>query len=417
MSFEYKEEYSRLSSACLNITDACNLRCKYCFVEQHPHYMTLETAKKAVDYLVSNLYWKREHTPIRTSKNKTQITFFGGEPTLLWDEIIVPVVKYANEKYPGDVSFSMTSNGILLDERKLKFMKENNFGFLLSMDGAKITQDSNRPCANGESSFDILNKNLPKILEYYPDVTFRATINQDTVSHTFENYLFAIAMGFKNIFMMPNCRENWTESNLNILKTEWEKIYWYFANYFEIYGYPPIRFRTIDESFERIYKHDKQVLNGAPNYIKDMRQVWRCGLGTTSGSIGYDGKIYGCQEQDSKNEKNLFLIGHIDSGIDKEKHSKLLQEYSQSAINFCEDKKLCDVCKMRNICGNWICPSSSWDLFESFFISSKTHCLWLQWAFDNAIILMDYFVRNNNQKFDKFLRKHCNFFPKKEGEN
>ena len=53
--FKYKEEYGWFTSACLNVTDACNLACRYCFVEQHPHYMTLETAKKCVDFLISNI--------------------------------------------------------------------------------------------------------------------------------------------------------------------------------------------------------------------------------------------------------------------------------------------------------------------------------------------------------------------------
>ena len=55
MDFEYKEEYKYLTNICLNLTDACNCECKYCFVEQQPHYMTYEVAQAAVDFIVENL--------------------------------------------------------------------------------------------------------------------------------------------------------------------------------------------------------------------------------------------------------------------------------------------------------------------------------------------------------------------------
>lgn len=403
--FKYKEHYQYLTDICLNLTDSCNLACRYCFVEQHPHYMSLQTAKDSIDFLMFNLKKKQE---LRINKEKASITFFGGEPMLLWDEVIVPLIFYTEEKYPDKFSFSMTTNGTLLNKEKIDFMFEHNIYPHLSIDGAKYTQDKNRPCRNGSSSFDMLYPNISYLLEKFPNVTYRATIDQNTVEKTFENYCFADYLGFKNIFMIPNGREKWSIENQNKLKNELEKIYIYIANCFLNNEYP-INFSTINESFEWVLNHDINILDPRVK-IECSRSCDRCGMGTSFGSIGYDGNIYGCQEQNSKDEKNIFLIGNIyNGGIDKKLHSNLLSKYEEVKISKCENEKLCENCKLRNICINYACPSTSWDLFKEFHIDNEIHCLWNQYLFDNATVLMSYFVENKNSLFKEFLEKYCKF--------
>lgn len=415
MSFEYKEQYQYLSSACLNITDACNLACRYCFVEQHPHYMTLDTAKAAVDYLLNNLYIKKEKGFIEKSA-KSFINFFGGEPTLLWDEIIVPLTLYMEEKYPNEIELGITTNGTLLNKEKIDFLYNHKIIPLLSIDGAKETQDTNRPCQNGESSFDKIIEIIPYLLEKFPNTTFRSTIDQNTVSHTFENYIFASYMGFQNIFMIPNSREKWSEDNIIILKEQLEKIYIYMGQCFE-QEVLPISMSVINESFQQVLRHDINILMNKDDSIK-LRNSQRCGLGTTFGSIGYNGNIYGCQEQDSKKQKNIFFIGNIFKGIDKDLHKNLLEKYETNTQLKCIDTQLCETCFLRNICSTFICPSSAWDTYESFFISEKIFCQWKQFLFFNAIVLMHYFVEKNNQFFQNYLNNYCSFkkYLPKEGE-
>ena len=89
------------------------------------------------------------------------------------------------------------------------------------------------------------------LLQHFPATTFRATIDQNTVGHTFENYLFAISQGFRNIFMTPNAREEWSLENKNILKREVEKIYWFIANSF-CNGEMPINFSMVNDSFIQV---------------------------------------------------------------------------------------------------------------------------------------------------------------------
>lgn len=418
MEFEYKDEYKYLSNACLNLTDACNLRCRYCFVTQNPHYMTLETAKAAVDYLVNNLRIKKEKNYI-PKYAKTSITFFGGEPTLLWDEIIVPLVNYSEKKYPNEIEYTITTNGALLSKERIDFLFEHKIVPLLSIDGAKETQDYNRPCHSGESSFDLIIPNIPYLLEKFPYTTFRSTIYAPTVEHTFENYLFASYLGFKNIFMMPNCRDKWTDKQKEELKNQIDYIYDFLKESFE-QKIMPISFSPVNTSFEKILKHDLKVYMKEPVETKIKRSVYRCGLGTGSGSIGYNGNIYGCQEQDSQEKNSKFYIGNIfKNGIKKELHLVLLKEYSQEIEVRCENEKYCENCLMRNICIAEACPSSTQDLFNSFFIDSEIHCIWHRYLFEKSIELMNILVSQQNQLFKVYLNNYCNYnnyFKKEEGK-
>lgn len=424
MAFEYKyeERYKYLTHACFNLTDACNLACRYCFVEQHPHYMTLQVAKDGADWLYNNLQIKREKGWAKKDE-KAHITYFGGEPTLLWDEIIVPLTLYVEEKYPNEFNFSITTNGTRLNEERIDFLYDHKIGPLLSIDGAKTTQDYNRPCQNHNlSSFDLVYKNIPYLLEKFPNTTFRSTIHQDTAKYTFENYYFAIHCGFKNIFMIPNGREQWSQKAKDELKAELEKIYVYMGNEFAN-NRLPINCSLFNDSFERVLKNDLNTLK--PDNQKEQRNISRiprrCGLGTTSGSIGYDGRIYGCQEQNSKDLKNIFLIGSIyEGGINEELHNKLLAEYAKQEQGKCSNEALCETCKFKGICTGFACPSTAWDLEKSFRIDNEMHCLWFQWMFDNSLVLMHAF--KDNKVFQKYLNERCkykNYFKggEKNGQN
>ena len=397
--FEYKEEYGWLTNICLNVTDACNLACRYCFVEQHPHYMTLDIAKQAVHFVLDNLEKKNK----KFNKNKKAIiTFFGGEPTLMWDEIIVPLINYVKENsFPID--FSMTTNGTLLTEERIEFLKANEVGLLLSIDGDRYTQNFNRPCINNKlSSFDLIDKNIPALLKSYPNITFRATIYSETADKTFENYIYAVKKGFANIYMIPDGRHKWTNQQMKNLIIEIEKIY-DFLEFCFINNLPVMNFKPMVESYERILRHDTQIINGIMPYENINRSVRRCGLGTTMGSIGYDGSIYGCQEQTSKEENNIFYIGNIASGINKEKHKKLLSTYQDKNTIFCNDKEMCVSCPLRTICTSFVCPSSSFDTYKNLFTNSEIQCIWLQTLFFKSAELMKKMVQTNNKNFKKFL--------------
>ena len=408
MSVEYKDWYPKVTSACFNLTDSCNLKCRYCFVEQQPHFMTLQTAKDAVNFLIENQKWKKEHSEV--TNDIIHITYFGGEPMLLYEEIIKPLTLWCEETFPNQIAFGITTNGTLLNKERIDFLKEHNIYPLLSIDGAPTTQNHNRPCRDEtKSSFDLVFKNIPYLLEQFPGVTFRATIDQNTVQHTFENYLFATAMGFKNIFMIPNSHTEWTQDQLNMLDEQFGKIYNYILDVFRA-GRRPIFSSPINESFKRVLEHDLDIVKNRQNFYKGFkRPVKRCGLGTLGCSIAYDGTIYGCQEQDSQSEADLFRIGNIYTGIDKEKHLALLEAYDNSDIIQCADPSICDQCQLRTMCKTYICPSSSWSVFKNLTTNGVSYCRWLQIMFHYAVQVMKILTEENNENFHDYLAHNCGF--------
>lgn len=121
-----REEYPHLAkptSAVVSLTDSCNNACPYCFVDFNPQRMKLETAIQTVEFLKKNCL----------PEQKPTFCFFGGEPLLEYDSIIVPLV----EKYGDSVTWSITTNGVALTEERIDFLAAHGVEILLSMDGTK----------------------------------------------------------------------------------------------------------------------------------------------------------------------------------------------------------------------------------------------------------------------------------------
>jgi len=174
----------------------------------------------------------------------------------------------------------------------------------------------------------------------------------------------------------------------------------------------PIHCTPIERGFENILKHDIKVKINT--YNKDNKPVIsnynRCGLGTTLGSIGYDGSIYGCQEQTSKTKDNIFYLGNIfEQGIEKERHIRLLTEYTKIHVPQCANKMLCNTCPLIGSCDSMKCPSTDWDLYKNFHIDHEIHCLWNMWIFEKCAYLMKKMVNENNKIFKEYLDKSCNY--------
>ena len=181
------------------------------------------------------------------------INFFGGEPMIMWDEIIVPLTNWIRNEYQKPFSLGITTNGVLLNEDKLNYIKENNIGLLFSCDGAKETQDYNRPFHNGSSSFDIIEPLMPKILETNEFITFRMTTIPATCHHTFKNIEYAINKGFKSFFIIPNYFETWDDEHRKILENEMHKYTEYYIETCRA-GKFPITFSNFEDCFRDIKK-------------------------------------------------------------------------------------------------------------------------------------------------------------------
>ena len=123
------------------------------------------------------------------------------------------------------------------------------------------------------------------------------------------------------------------------------------------------------------------------NQLINADTLVRCGLGTLGCAVGWDGKIYGCQQDVSLDNKNIFYIGDIYNGIDIERHSKLLEKYYNEMMNpeipeYCEDCLLKNTCYGTTMC----CPSSNNYLFNNMHKVSDIKCFWNKLVFKSTIL-------------------------------
>lgn len=367
-------ELPKITRAFLNVTDECNLRCTYCFVKKMPNYIDFQTAKDAVDFLGNNAI---------ESKTIPNINFFGGEPMLLWDSIIEPLVLYAKEKYKN-FEFSITTNGTMLNKKRIDFMKEHNFGFLLSIDGGEYTQNINRPYKNGAGSFSVLQKNIPLVLESFPYCTFRSTVTPASVTMLFEDMMFAANTGFKNYFVIPNNFEHWDESGIAKLEEAMNAYTDYYIDEFRK-GNKPMFFNQMERSFKQILSRNKSIdLNSMRTNIK-CQACGKCGLGAgRNAAIGFDGMVYACQELCTNDgDKSPFYIGNIYSGIDDERR-KSLMELWDSKKAYGDD---CSSCKLNRICDGG-CVANNWLHFRDMHHMQPMNCYWSRLLFDSAVKVM-----------------------------
>lgn len=400
MEFTYLEQYKYPTNIVLNLTDDCNLACIYCFVQQKPHYMTLDIAKKSVDFIVNNYNIKKENNWLRPDEEKT-IVFFGGEPMIMFDKIIVPLIHYIEEQYDiNEFNLNITTNGTLLTEKRIEFLRKYNIYPLLSIDGNRETQEYNRPCKNcNDSSFDLIEKNIPYLLKSFPNTVFRSTVYKDNIHNLYDDFKYAESKGFKFYTCVPDARShNWTEQDLNEYKHQINKITSYILNYYLAGGEPSIMFNNLYRALRLVIIHDKN----RKNIIHNNKYAYRCGLGTIACSVNYCGQIFGCQEQDTRAENGeYFYLGHINTGIEEELQSKLIQDYFNSECD-CEKKDECNKCIIKNECYHG-CPSTQKDLFDDLGKCSYVVCQDNIHIFNCARAFMKILVENNNSLFKEIL--------------
>lgn len=381
-----------ISSVIINVTDNCNLRCPYCFTERNTAVSSLEVMQETIRFLIGEKERTGTNIPI-------QFAFFGGEPMLHFHDIIKPTIEWATNtgiKKEHNINFSMTTNGTLFDEDILRFLWAHDCNILLSIDGDKETQDNQRPAAVG-SSFDKIAPMIPYILKYYPWVTFRSTVEPWNADKLLHNYLFARDKGFKHYFCTPNIYSEWSDEQTDtMLKNVAAAVMVMYEDIKD--GNDPLEVDFFFEYIQKIFDPP------SPDSLDNLR---RCGLGTVSMGVGCDGTINGCQEHNTYHEnRTLFEIGNIFTGIDKEKHIKLLSEYTRRVQPVCsDDPARCDRCAAKDTCGSGYCPSSSLGRNSDISGLAKVSCMWSDFFARFTTTFLEIVKKENNHNVITFMGK------------
>ena len=159
---QFKKRQGVIKAICLHVAHDCNLACKYCFAGKGEYdgpkgLMSLETGKRALDFLIEQS---------GTRKN-LEVDFFGGEPLLNW-EVCKKLVEYGREqekKYNKNFRFTLTTNGLLINDDVIDFCNREMSNVVLSLDGRKKTNDMMRVSPNGSGSYDLIVNKFKKFAD------------------------------------------------------------------------------------------------------------------------------------------------------------------------------------------------------------------------------------------------------------
>ena len=279
-----------VKALCLHVAHDCNLRCKYCFAStgdfgQGRKIMPPEIAKKAIDFVIAR----------SGVRHNIEVDFFGGEPLMAWDTV-TQTVDYARsleEKYNKKFRFTITTNGLLLDEDKRKYINENMDNCVLSLDGRREVNDEFRKTVAGTGSYDTI---VPKFkalvderdpnLDYYARGTFTPH-NLDFA----EDVLSIADAGFDRLSVEPvtadpGCGYDLTEDDLPKIEAEYDRL-------------TDIMLERKKEGKPFTFFHFMVDLDQGPCVVKRLRG---CGAGYEYVAVTPDGDIYPCHQFVGKDE-------------------------------------------------------------------------------------------------------------------
>ncbi|MDO5713198.1 MAG: thioether cross-link-forming SCIFF peptide maturase [Tissierellia bacterium] len=296
-TFEYNKE-NIIKALCLHVAHDCNLRCKYCFAAQGNFkgqrlLMDEDTGKKAFDFLIKH-----------SGKRKNlEVDFFGGEPLMNFS-LIKKLVEYGRsleKKYNKHFRFTITTNGILLDDDKIKYINENMDNVVLSLDGRKEINDTMRPTCNQKGSYETIVPKFKKLIDQRGDKDYyiRGTFTNQNLdfSKDVEEYY---NLGFKKTSMEPVVTDE--KEEYAIREEHLEKILKEYEDLSEKY----IEMRKEDPEFQ--FFHFMIDLSQGPCLVK--RSVG-CGAGCEYVAITPEGDIYPCHQ--FVGEKD-FILGNVHDG-------------------------------------------------------------------------------------------------------
>ena len=197
----YKNNSKVIKALCLHVAHTCNLNCSYCFASQGKYQgdraiMSFEVGKRAFDFLIENSGTRRN----------LEVDFFGGEPLMNWD-VVKQLVAYARsieKQHNKNFRFTLTTNGLLIDDEVIDFLNKEMSNVVLSLDGRRDVHDLFRKDYAGNGSYDRIVPKFKKLVEARggKDYYVRGTFTHNNVDFT-NDILHMADLGFTELSMEP----------------------------------------------------------------------------------------------------------------------------------------------------------------------------------------------------------------------
>ena len=289
-----------VKALCLHIAHTCNLNCSYCFASQGKYngdraVMSFETGKRALDFLIEN----------SGTRHNLEVDFFGGEPLMNW-EVVKQLVEYARsieKQHNKNFRFTLTTNGMLVDNEVIEFANREMSNVVLSLDGRKEIHDRYRVDYAGKGSWETI---VPKFQEFVKKRGGKDYYMRGTFTHANPDFLEDIKqmldLGFTELSMepvvcAPGDPSELTEEDLPVLFDQYEKL-------------AELMLERKAEGRPFTFYHYMIDLSGGPCIYK---RISGCGSGTEYMAVTPWGDLYPCH-QFVGDEK--FRLGDIWNGVD-----------------------------------------------------------------------------------------------------
>lgn len=295
----FKNRETVVKALCLHIAHDCNLACRYCFAEEGEYHgrraiMSYEVGKKALDFLVAN------------SGNRTnlEVDFFGGEPLMNW-EVVKQLVAYGRsleEEHHKKFRFTITTNGVLLNDEILEFVNKEMGNMVLSIDGRKEVHDRMRPHRGGQGSYDEIVPKFKKAAESRGQMNYYVRGTYTHYNTDFAKDVLHLAdLGFKQISVEPVVAPETEDYAIRE-----EDLPQLLAQYDEL-AEEMIKRRKEGNGFN--FFHFMIDLEGGPCVAKRLSG---CGSGTEYLAVTPWGDLYPCHQFVGNED---FLMGNVDEGV------------------------------------------------------------------------------------------------------
>ena len=339
---DFKKRQTVVKALCLHIAHDCNLACQYCFAEEGEYHgrralMSFEVGKKALDFLIAN----------SGSRINLEVDFFGGEPLMNWD-VVKQLVEYGRSQeavHNKKFRFTLTTNGVLLNDEIMEFCNKEMSNVVLSLDGRQAVNDKMRPFRNGKGSYELIVPKFQKFAKERGDKDYfvRGTFTRHNLDFAADVLHFA-DLGFEKMSVEPVVappEEPYSirEEDLPVILEEYDKLA---AEYV----------KRIKEGRGFTFFHFMLDLNQGPCVAKRLSG---CGSGTEYLAVTPWGDLYPCH-QFVGNEK--FLLGNVDEGVT---NTEIRDEFKLCNVYA---KEKCKDCFARFYCSGG-CAANSYNFHGS----------------------------------------------------
>ena len=361
---------SPIKAVCLNIAHDCNLKCSYCFASKgdfgcKKELMPFETAKNAVDFMIEN----------SGNIKNLEMDFFGGEPLMNFD-VVKKTVEYARKMekiHNKNFRFTLTTNGILLDDEKIDFINKEIYDVVLSIDGRKEINDKFRLTKTNKGSYNIVLPKFKKLIDLRGDKSYyvRSTYSKNNLDFS-NDIIHLYNLGFKSLSAEPVlCDKNFkytvTENDLDEIFAEYDKLC--------------DKIIEIKKSGEKInfFNFNIDIDNG-PCVIKRLKG---CGCGNDYVAITPNGDIYSCHQLVGEDN---FKMGNVNQ---KTFDHNLKNKFLNISIYH---KEKCKNCWVRFYCSGG-CSAKNYQNNHDIMLPFEVSCKMQKKKIECAIAL-NFFEKN-----------------------